>query len=94
MSEGKRRFWALFSQLGVHPIDAVLDQEVELRKLGFDSMAMITLLIELESQLNVPLEALQACLHQGCTIARLIALCERVATAPVECDALLEAQAA
>lgn len=53
----------------------VADGERELSELGFDSLALVSLFIELESEFALTPRELMSCLHRRCTLAELIALC-------------------
>jgi hypothetical protein len=49
--------------------------ETTLAELGFDSMALVALLGELEADHGLSLEQLQSCLNRGCTLGALLDLC-------------------
>ncbi len=52
-----------------------LQVDVGLTQLGFDSMALVSLFVELESEFGLSLEQMQVHLHKRCTVASLLELC-------------------
>ena len=54
---------------------ARLPQDVRLNVLGFDSMALVSLLVELEDKLGLSMEQLTRCLHRACTLGALLQIC-------------------
>jgi hypothetical protein len=48
---------------------------VGLSQLGFDSMALVSLFVELESEFGLSIEQMQHHLHRGCTLGSLLELC-------------------
>jgi len=51
------------------------DADRPLIDLGFDSMALIGLFIEMEDEFDLSVAAMASCLHSGCTLADVLTLC-------------------
>ncbi|HEY6882211.1 MAG TPA: acyl carrier protein [Polyangiales bacterium] len=51
------------------------DASRALSELGFDSMALVSLFIELEAEFNLSMQAMMGCLHKRCTLGCLLDLC-------------------
>lgn len=82
MSTSQSRLIALMNSVVPQPFSlAPADDEVELAQLGFDSMALVSLFIELESEFDLSLQELSGLLHKRCTLGGLLALCSGKARA-------------
>ncbi|HEY6880519.1 MAG TPA: acyl carrier protein [Polyangiales bacterium] len=58
-----------------HSALSARDAGRELSELGFDSMALVSLFIELEAEFNLSIQAMMGCLHKRCTLGCLLDLC-------------------
>jgi acyl carrier protein len=52
-----------------------IEPDVGLCQLGFDSLALVSLFVEIEEEFGLPLEAMQRCMHRACTFGALVELC-------------------
>jgi hypothetical protein len=59
----------------VKPIAHLPPPGAGLAQLGFDSLSVVSLFVELETEFSLSIEAMSRCLHAGCTIASLVELC-------------------
>ena len=76
MSTLQSRLFALMNSVVPQPVVlAPAEQDIELAQLGFDSMALVSLFIELESEFDLSVQELSSFLHKRCTLSGLIALC-------------------
>jgi acyl carrier protein len=76
MSALQDRLIALMNRVVAQPGQLVpSDADVELSQLGFDSMALVSLFVALESEFELSVQQLSRCLHKRCTLRALVALC-------------------
>ena len=78
MSTSHTRLFALMNSVVPQPEPVSLppaDEDVELSQLGFDSMALVSLFIELESEFDLTVQELSRLLHKRCTLGGLLSLC-------------------
>jgi hypothetical protein len=66
----------LFSLMrNIVPLHSVPEHDTWLTQIGFDSLSLVTLFVDIEQEFRLSLEAMSRELHGGCTFGGLRALC-------------------
>jgi acyl carrier protein len=73
-----RRLFGLMCK--IVPLKEIPARDARLTEIGFDSLALVTLFVDLEHEFQLPLDAMRRELHGGCTFGSLEALCGGAST--------------
>lgn len=76
MSSQQARLFAVIAGFVPQVVDLPeLPSDVGLLQLGFDSMAIVSLFVELESEFDLSIEHMQRHLTKNCTVGSLLEMC-------------------
>ena len=62
------------------PLKELPARETPLTQIGFDSLALVTLFVDLQEEFQLSIDAMRQVLHAGCTFGSLQELCGGSAT--------------
>jgi len=73
MTEIEQRLFSVMCK--IVPLKEVPARDRWLSQIGFDSLALVTLFVDLEQEFQLSIDAMRSALHGGCTFGSLHALC-------------------